>query len=110
MGLKDGAGLDILVVLLVGLISWWKVDDFFILSLDVCDFAVVGVGVKLAGVMGDVVELGVCSGPERQLVSLAVAGCGVRRTVVSGQQCGHPRTCLIVNYITVSSIAVYLPI
>lgn len=49
--------------------------------------------------MGDVVEVGVRSGPERQLLGLAVAGFGVRRAVVSGHLCGHPRTCLIVNYI-----------
>lgn len=86
-------------VLLVSLVSGGKVDDFLILPLDACDLIIVGRSIILAGVVRDVVEVGVGSGPKRQLLGLTGIGFGVRRVVVSGHLCGHPRTCLIVNYI-----------
>ena len=92
VGLIDGAGLgevkSILEVLLIALASAGVVADFLILPLDASDLVVgdsiIDVVVILRGMVRDVVEMRVRSGPEGQLLVLLCVGFGVRRVVVPG--------------------------
>ena len=96
VGLIDIAGLgeveSILEVFLIALASAGVVADFLILPLDASDLVIggsIGVGVILRGMVRDVVEMRVRSGPEGQLLVVLCVALGVRRVVVPGLLGAH---------------------